>query len=140
MTSTVGAVPFEYLGKSGKFLSGLNGQPTSSAGTTLYSPQYVVGGTTYRTTLSVVNLESTSGTVTFKFIKDDGTQIGATKQMPISAKGKISIARAYLPSVAGQVRRSGYIKVKSDKGVATFALFGTNSLSALSAVPPQVVP
>jgi len=101
VTSTIGAVPFEYLGKSGKFVSGLNGQPTSSIGTTLYSPQYVVGGTAYRTTLSVVNLESTSGTVTFKFIKDDGTQIGVTKQMPISAKGKISIAHA-IPSLRGR--------------------------------------
>lgn len=35
---------------------------------------------------------------------------------------------------------SGYIVITIDREVATFALFGKSDLSALSAVPPQVVP
>jgi subtilisin family serine protease len=247
--STMGVVPFEWLGKTGLYVEGLNGQDATGGATTLYCPQYVVGPG-YRTTLSVVNLDSVAGIVTFRFIRDDGTQIGATQQVYISAQGKIyvtdqkffldpgntltqgyleivssgpklagsvvfgdpgrttfssalplvstlrtavifsqvasnatyftglavlnpstSAANAtlnvydgngalsrtrsltigarqrisqvltqYFPDLTGQNISSGYITLTVDKGVASFALFGTNNLSLLSAIPPQVVP
>ena len=46
----------------------------------------------------------------------------------------------YFPDLEGQDIASGYIRVTADKGVASFALFGTRTLSVLSAIPPQVVP
>ncbi len=249
-TSDTAVVPFEYLGKAGNFVEGVNGQDATAGSTVLYSPQYVVGGGVFRTTLSVVNLEGVGGTVTFKFIGDDGVQIGAAQSRAIRPLGKIYIdaqdfflsdldsrTQGYveitsdgpklvgsvvfgdpgrsqfssaLPLIAtlrtalvfGQIasnstyftgvaiinpnamdveatievldrngnvlRRktetipagqrtsllltqffpdlvdedisSGYIKVTVDKGVASFSLFGTNSLSVLSSVPPQIAP
>jgi hypothetical protein len=35
---------------------------------------------------------------------------------------------------------AGYVKITSDQDLAAFALFGTNTLSALSAVPAQAAP
>ncbi len=46
----------------------------------------------------------------------------------------------YFPDLIGQDISSGYVRLTADKGVASFALFGPNNLSVLSAVPPQVVP
>jgi len=34
-------------------------------------------------------------------------------------------------------RRSGYIRVSSNVPLISFAVFGTHTLSALSAIPPQ---
>jgi hypothetical protein len=249
VTSDNGVVPFEFLGKQGQYVEGLNGQDANAGGTTLFSPQYVVGGTVWRTTLSVVNLEQSAGNVTFRFIRDDGTTIGSERQVNIPARGKIYITdqqfffdtppteqiQGYVevtssgPRLAGNVvfgdparttfssalplvstlqnavvfsqlasnetyftgaailnpggvpanvtidvfdqtgaplatstvsiparqrqsqlltqyfpelggRGSGYFKLTSDQGIASFALFGTHTLSVLSAVPPQVVP
>lgn len=249
VVSSQPVVPFEFFGKTGEWVQGLNGQATSSGATTLYSPQYVVGGSDWRSTLSVLNLDSSAGIVTFEFIGDDGTPIAAPKQVNISGRGKIHISdqtfflnaggtlrqgyikitsngprlagsvvfgdqarnvfssalplisqlntsmvfsqlatnstyftglaimnpgaaadvtvevydangalivsrvenipagqrksqllTEYFPTLVGQNHSSGYIKVTSSSGVATFALFGTQNLSVLSAVPPQIVP
>ena len=249
VVSSQPVVPFEFFGKTGEYVQGLNGQATSSGATTLYSPQYVVGGSDWRSTLSVLNLDSTAGVVTFEFIGDDGTPIAAPKQVNISGRGKIHISdqtfflnaggtlrqgyvkitssgprlagsvvfgdqarnvfssalplisqlntsmvfsqlatnstyftglailnpgaavdvtvevydangalivsrvetipagrrksqllTEYFPTLVGQNHSSGYFKVISSSGVATFALFGTQNLSVLSAVPPQIVP
>jgi hypothetical protein len=249
VTTAQGTVPFEFLGQTGKYVEGLNGQDTAAGATTLYSPQYVVGGGSFRTSLSVVSLD-TAGTVTFQFFNDEGVQIGSTQTRSISARGKLWItdqaffleagstqtqgyvkitssgprlsgsvvfgdpARStfssslplvskllnnvvfgqvasdatyftgvailnpgdaaasatievfdatgnrvvtktesigarkrksqlltqYFSDLIGRSQSSGYIRVTVDQGVASFALFGTNSLSVLSAVPPQVVP
>lgn len=252
IASTGGVVPFEYLGKTGVYVDGLNGQDANAGATTLYCPQYVVGGSPalYRTTLSVINLDPAAGTVTFEFIRDDGGVIATKLNQTIAAKGKIyvtaqdflvnagaTLTQGYLkitssgiklagsvlfgdperslfstalplvsmlrtsmvfsqvasdntfftglailnpnsvkatmaidvydkegnlirtksheiparqrtaqlltqhfPELIGQTRSDGYIRITSDQPVASFALFGTNTLSVLSAVPPQVVP
>jgi hypothetical protein len=44
----------------------------------------------------------------------------------------------YFLDLTGENIGSGYIKVTSDQGLASFALFG--SLEALSAVPARIVP
>ncbi len=243
-------VPFELLGKSGLYVHGLNGQDADGGATTLYSPQYVVGGSDFRSTLTVVNLDTVGGNVSFEFIGDSGVQIGTTVIRVISPKGKIYITAQdfflptpdvltegyvritsdgprlvgaivfgdqnqsefstalplvsvlidsmifgqvasndtyftgaaflnpndmaatatidvfdrdgnliastmrviaagrrvsllltqYLPELEGRIISSGYIRVTVDKGLASFALFGTIDLSVLSAVPPQLVP
>jgi hypothetical protein len=251
VTATQGVVPFEFLGKTNQYGEGLNGQDATAGATTLYSPQYVVGGGSFRTTLSIVNVDTAAATVTLKFIKDDGTQIGVTQTRTIAGKGKLYIsdqafflnaggtqtqgyvaitssgpkltgsvvfgdpARAtfsaslplvsnlqsdvvfsqlasnetyftglavlnpdtgrtanatidvydfagnlvatkiesigpgkrvsqlltqYFPNLVGENYSSGYFRVTVDQPVASFALFGTNTLSVLSAVPPQVIP
>jgi phosphodiesterase/alkaline phosphatase D-like protein len=248
-----GILGFEWLGKPAQYSEGLNGQDTQGGATTLYSPQFAVGGP-WRSTLSVINLDGAAGNVTFRFIRDDATQVGATKVLPIAPYGKIYIdnpaffqglyvnpsdvvtqgyveivsngvrltgsvvfgdpARSvfsaalplvdklqnsilfsqvasdrtyftgiailnpgttdatvtvdlyasdgrkeasatkripgrqrrsqvlteFFPEMSGKERSSGYIRVSSDQEIAAFAVFGTNDLSVLSAVPPQELP
>jgi hypothetical protein len=247
VTAGAGAQPFETIGKPGQDMAMLAGLDCNGTGGTLYSPQYVVGGP-WRSTLSIINLDSAPGTVTLTFFAEDGTQIGATRQLQISAQGKLriddqaffaaagdNVLQGYLeivgggirltgsvtfgdaqglsftaalplvstltsslvfsqvasndtyftgialvnpgdsdatatvdvysseggvprntrqvliparqrfsgvltqffPEVAGVDLHSGYIRITVDKGVASFALFGTNNLSVLSAIPPQ---
>jgi hypothetical protein len=91
VASTRGVVPFEYLGKAGSYAAGLNGQDTAAGSATLYSPQYAVGGGVYRTSLSIVNVDATPGTVTLRLIRDDGTQIGGSRQVAIAPRGKVHL-------------------------------------------------
>jgi len=113
VTSTRGVVPFQYLGKTGVYAEGLNGQDTAAGAATLYCPQYVVGGGVYRTTVSVVNLDSTSGTVSFRFIRDDGAQIGATRSVAIAARGKIYLTDPSFFVDAGNTLTQGYLEISS---------------------------
>ncbi|HEY2933561.1 MAG TPA: SBBP repeat-containing protein [Acidobacteriota bacterium] len=249
VTSSQPLLGFELLRKPRQYVKALNGQDAGAGGTVLYSPQYVAGGNQYLSTLSVVNLDSLSGTVTLEFFRDDGTPIGSRRIVPIAAKGKIyvsdqaffasgttasqgyvkitsngirltgsvafgdpgrvrfasalplvstffrslvfsqlasnqtyftgvsilnpnaTVARVtlevydesgvllgtkteeipaagrtarllteFFPQLVGQNRSSGYIKVNSASPLAAFALFGTNDLSVLTAVPAQIVP
>ena len=112
VTADNGVVPFEDLGKPAQYMHALNGQSTDGGGTTLYAPQYVVGPG-WRTTLSVVNLESTSGTVTFKFFQNDGIQVGTTQQRPISPRGKLLITDQAFFVSAGDTLTEGYVQVTS---------------------------
>ncbi len=138
-TSDQPVVPFELLGKTGVFVHGLNGQDATASGTTLYSPQYVVGGSTWRSVLSVVNLDSSSGNITFQFIGDDGTQIGAVRTLPIAANGKIYITDQTFFLDAGEVLTQGYVKVTSDgPSLAGSVVFGDQGLGQFSAALPLV--
>ncbi len=250
VTSSNGLIPYEYFGNVSKDVAVLAGQDLNGGATTLYSPQYVVGGP-WSSTLSIVNLDSTPGTVTLKLFGDDGSQLGSTKAVAIAGNGKIFVSdqafflgsaptgvtqgyvlavssgvrfsgsvvfsdavqgtfitalplvstlqktqvlsqvasngtyftglailnptsadatvridvftstsqldqsvvliipaghrtsrllTEYFPALAGQNRNSGYIRVTSDQGVACFGVFGTSSLSVLSAIPAQSAP
>ncbi len=250
VTSSNGLIPYEFFGNVSKDVAVLAGQDLNGGATTLYSPQYVVGGP-WNSTLSIVNLGSTAGAVTLKLVSDDGIQIGSVQTIPIAANGKIfvsdpafflgsaptqvtqgyvlatssgmmlsgsvvfsdavqgtfitalplvstlqqsqvlsqvassgafytgvaimnpnstdatvridvytstgqldrSLAQIlpaghrvsrlltdYFPALVGQDRNSGYIKVTSDQGVACFGVFGTSTLSVLSAIPAQPTP
>jgi hypothetical protein len=113
-TSNRGVVPFAYMGKTALYVQGLNGQDVASGATRLYSPQYAVGGKDWRTTLSVINLDSKPGTVVFRFIKDDGTQLGSTKTLPIAARGKIRVTDQKFFLDPGDTLAQGYVEITSD--------------------------
>jgi len=107
-------VGYEYMGKKPKYVYGLNGQDAGTGGTVLYGPQYAVGGNQYRTTLSIVNLEDTAGTVTLRLISPEGSQIGVTKSLAIKPKGKIEITDQDFFIRAGDRMRTGYVVILSD--------------------------
>jgi hypothetical protein len=104
-------VPLEYMGEKPKYIYALNGQDVVEASTVLYGPQYVTITGQWRTTLSVVNVDSADGTVTMRLINDEGVQIGATKVMAISAKGKLLVTDQ---EFFGPVGMSGYVEVRSN--------------------------
>ena len=132
-------VAFEFLGKTGIYVEGLNGQDATAGATVLYSPQYVIGGPDWRTTMSVVNLDAFGGTVAFQFIRDDGTQIGPTRMTPIVAKGKIQVTDQAFFVDAGDVLTQGYVKITSDgPRLAGGVVFGDPGRSIFSSALPLV--
>jgi phosphodiesterase/alkaline phosphatase D-like protein len=67
-------------------------------------------------------------TLKTKTLQDGGGDVQAIRFFP------------RIPVLVGQNRSSGYIRLRANKPVASFALFGTNRLSVLSAVTAQQVP
>jgi hypothetical protein len=123
--STNGVIPYEFFGNVSKDVAVLSGQDVGRGGHTLYAPQYVVGGS-WTSTLSIVNLESNSGLVTLQLVGDDGTQIGATKTVPILRYGKLYVSGTdfFLDSPPTE-RIQGYVRVTSNEvtlsGSVTFS-------------------
>jgi phosphodiesterase/alkaline phosphatase D-like protein len=130
-----GVIPFQMLGKPAQYLEGLNGQDMSAGATTLYSPQYAVGGP-WRSTLSVVNLDSNPGTVTFRLIGDDGAQIGPTRVLHVAPNGKVFLKDQFffVNSAGGVVQ--GYVQINSDVKVAGSVVFGDPERKAFAAALP----
>ena len=115
VNSSQGLVSYEFFGNVSKDVAVLAGQDAGAAATSLYSPQYVVGGP-WSSTISIVNLDSAQGTVTLRWFGDDGSQIGTTQTLPIAANGKAYISdQAFFQDSAampGQVTQ-GYVVVAS---------------------------
>ena len=139
VTASQGVVPFQFLGKTNQYGEGLDGQDTGAAATTLYSPQYVVGGAAFRTTLSVINVDSDAATVTLRFIRDDGTQIGSTQTRTIPGKGKLAITDQAFFLDAGGNQTQGYVAISSSgPRLAGSVVFGDPGRSSFSASLPLV--
>ncbi|MBN1567590.1 MAG: hypothetical protein JXA73_07065 [Acidobacteria bacterium] len=114
MNSTKRVHSFALLEQEEGDVSLLAGQDMSEGGTTLYSPQYVVGGDMH-TTLSIINLDSRAGTVELQFLGEDGVQIGMKRVLPIAANGKLRIDDVDFFCVLEPGRMAqGYIKITSD--------------------------
>jgi subtilase family serine protease len=138
VTSDQGLVPFSYLGLPGRDAMGLNGQDMADGAMTLYSPQYVVGGADWSTTLSVVNLDSWATTVTLRLIGDDGSQIGPTQVRQVAGKGKLFISEQEF-FVSSETLTQGYIEIKSSGARLTGSLiFGDPRHLKYSAALPLV--
>lgn len=113
VTSSTPLLPYELFGNLSKDFSVVAGQDLNGGSTILYAPQYAVGGP-YNSLLSIVNLDSTPGTVTLALLGGDGVQLGATKVLPIAGNGKIYISDPafFLGSSPTQLT-TGYVQVKS---------------------------
>ena len=97
----------------------------------------LVSNETYFTGLAILNPNATPATVQIDVYDDQG-RVLASKSETIGAGKRVSqLVIQYFQQLGGQNYAAGYIRVQSSAGVASFALFGTNSLSALSAVPAQ---
>jgi len=115
VTSTRGIVGFEYLGNPSSDVAVLSGQDTGAGATSLYSPQFVLGGP-WRSTLSVVNLDSISGNATLKWIGDDGAQIGSTRTVNLNPNGKVYVSDPSFflgSSVPPPSVTEGYVQITS---------------------------
>jgi hypothetical protein len=137
--SDVNVAANEMLGGPSHDAASLNGIDQNTGGaTTLYCPQYVVGGQ-YRSTLSIVNLGTADGNVSISLIRDDGVQIGQTKTLPIKASGKIYISDPAFFSLNAGFTISGYLVVVSDgPGIAGSVVFEGSALSKFKTALPLV--
>jgi len=133
-TSTRGVVPFAYMGKTARYIQGLNGQDAAGGSAMLYSPQYAAGGSYWRTTLSIINLDSRPGTVTLKLFGDDGEQIGPMRSLPVAARGKIRVTDQEFFVDSGETLSQGYVEITSDgvrlSGAVVFGDQGRNVFSS----------
>jgi hypothetical protein len=139
VVSNRGVVLFEYLGKSGQYVEGLNGQDAEGGATVLYSPQYAVGGGDWWTALAVVNLEDRPGVVTLRLIGDNGVQLGNTVTRTLAARGKLRIEDQNIFVAAGSGLTQGYVKVESDGiRLAGSVVFGDPARSRFASALPLV--
>ncbi len=136
--SSQGVHPFQFMQPESGDASALAGQDLSMVGTTLYSPQYVLGGA-YHTSLSLINLDSRAGTVQLRFMGEDGRQIGATRYLSLAANGKryIDDQAFFLPAWSEDMV-AGYVEIISDgvriAGSTVFADINSDSFSAALAL------
>lgn len=128
--------PFELLGKKSQDVAGLNGASAYSGAASLYCPQYVVGGS-YRSTLSIVNLDGTEGSLTLRLIGDNGAQIGVTRTLSIAANGKVYISDQSFFAVPQDNEVSGYVEINSSgPSVVGNVVFGdVNPGTSVTALP-----
>ncbi len=111
VVSTQGLLSYEIVRKAAGDIALLAGQDSSAGSSQLYSPQYVVGGT-WRSTLSIVNLDSVPGVLMLKLIGDDGSQIGPAQFVNIAAGGKAYISdQAFFGAFSPEQPVQGYVEV-----------------------------
>jgi hypothetical protein len=110
------------------------------------SPQYrlvfghVASNGTFFTGLSLINPNDSAARTIIQVFDRNGNQVAA-KIEDIPARGRKSqLLTEYFPALAGGDISSGYITVNSNLKLGGFALFGTNRLSVLSAIPAQTAP
>jgi hypothetical protein len=118
----------------------VNGQQPDWQSTTVYCPQYVVGGSEWSTGLSIVNPSNTDTTPMLRFFRDDGTQIGATRYVTIPRFGKIYINDQNFFLTAGTSLLQGYVEIRSGVGSSLVGnvSFGDPARSVFGAALPLV--
>ncbi len=112
VNSDTGVIPVELFGRETHDVAVLNAHDVQAGATRLYAPQYLIRGP-YRSTLSISNLEGTGGRLTIQMFDDDGSQIGATRSVPIAAFGKVYISDQDFFDYPGQEMVQGYVEIKS---------------------------
>jgi hypothetical protein len=136
-----GVVPLAFMGKAGRFIQALNGQFPSSRSMTLYCPQYVVGGSDWDTTLSIVNTGNLETSVILRFFRDDGTQIGSIRNVTIPPNGKVHINDRDFFLTAGAVQVQGYVQIDGSglgNGLLGSVTFGDPARNVYGAALPLV--
>jgi hypothetical protein len=101
---------------------------------------HVASNETYFMGLSMLNPGISATTAKIEIFTLEGRRI-ASKDVQIVAGGRsIDLLTGYFPDQKAVPIGSGHVKVTSDQDIAVFGLFGTNNLTALSAVPAQPAP
>ncbi len=135
--SPKGLQSFELMTPDVGDIASLSGQDRSAGGTVLYSPQYAMGGS-YKTSLSIINLDSRPGLVTLQLYGGDGVQIGSSKEVVIGAQGKIWIDDpSFFAALDLETTTAGYVRIESDGiRLAGSTVFGNmNGQSFASSLP-----
>jgi hypothetical protein len=89
----------------------------------------------YFTGVAAVNLSAQAATVTVSAYDPAGQPLGAGTQTLAGGNRFSLLLRELIPSIPPVSR--GYFQLRSNQPLASFAVFGTRNLSALSALPAQ---
>jgi len=88
------------------------------------------------TGLAVVNPNAETAQLVVEIFDTQGIRVGRG-EVPIPPHGRISkLLSDIVPDLPAMAR--GYFKVRADRPVVSFAVFGPRTLAALAAIPPQV--
>ncbi len=109
----------------------------SALGNTLIF-SHVASDATYFTGLAVLNPGMTDTMAAIDLFDASGNLTSTTSVLIPAGQRVSQLLTQYFPDLVGQSRDSGYIRIRSANGVAAFALFGTNGLSMLAAIPAQL--
>jgi hypothetical protein len=94
---------------------------------------------TYYTGVALLNSGAASANAVIDVYDSAGIRLSSKLETVPPGQRTSRVLTQYFPALVGQNRSSGYVRVTADRGIASFALFGTNNLSVLSAVPAQVL-
>jgi hypothetical protein len=131
VTRVAGSVQFGDPASS-KFQTAL---PCVSQATTDLLFSQVAQDDTWFTGLAVTNPDPNAAQITVTVYRTDGTP-AASGAVSVPPNGRFSKLLTQIVTDMPQLTR-GYFVVHSDRPVFGFAVFGTHSLSVLSAIPPQ---
>ncbi len=110
ITADHGVVPVELFGTPAGDIKALIGLDKSHGARTLYAPQYAVGDS-WRSSVSVINVDPVAGTVTLRLRGEDGLQIGESRTESIPAHGKLHIEDPkYFGDYSGRLIQ-GYLEI-----------------------------
>jgi hypothetical protein len=101
----------------------------------LYS--HIASNDLYFTGIAMVNPNAVDATVDIAVVGADGITICRKMDLLPAMQKTSRLLTELFPALVGQDLASGYILIRSSQPIASFSLFGTNSLSVLSAIPPQ---
>jgi hypothetical protein len=100
---------------------------------------HIASNATYYNGISLLNPNSAPAMVTIEVYNAAGERLAPLSQQIGPRQRLTKLLDQLFESMKGQDWTSGYVRVTSDSGIAAFALFGTHNLTALSAIPPQIV-
>jgi hypothetical protein len=140
ITSSGGVIPYELLAEEGKDIRILSGQDAAAGAAQLYSPQYAAGGP-WRSTISVINLESRPATVMMHFVPDDASKAEKIAVFELPANGKLYVSdqKIFLDPGADLTKTitQGWVEIASNgarlAGSVTFGNSGKENFA--SALP-----
>jgi hypothetical protein len=131
----------EFFGSPSTDISALSAFDATAGAKELYAPQFAAGGGVWRSSLTLINLESAATTLSLSFVSDSGVQIGRTASIDLASNGRTVIPN---PSVFGlpavpESLVQGYVKISSSTSrIAGFVCFGDPSDSRFQTALPCV--
>jgi hypothetical protein len=100
---------------------------------------HIASDDVYYTGIAILNPGATDAAATLVLYNENGG-IDATVKESVPARQRISkLLTDFFPSLAGQNRRAGYVRLIIDHSVASYAVYGTKNLSILCAIPGQII-
>lgn len=112
IASSAGLAAMEWFGSPGKFESALNALDANGGARNLIAPQFV-SDATYRTSVTVVNLENAPTNLLISLMDDHGQVTGREASVPLAPRGWVVIGTSALFATSPAGGLQGYLKVAS---------------------------
>ena len=107
---------------------------------TSYVIPHVASDQRYFTGIAILNPGSSDATVTTQVFDSNGAVVATLRETLLSRHRTSRVLTEMFPGLIGRKLLSGYMRITSDIPLAVFALFGTNDLATLLALPAQPAP